>query len=81
MLGQVERGLTRVGMYVPGGTARFFSPLSTDSFLKKMSVIEYSAPCLETLARQTVALARSEGLDAHANSILVRFPDAGREEV
>ncbi len=63
------------------GTARFFSPLSTDSFLKKMSVIEYSAPCLETLARQTVALARSEGLDAHANSILVRFPDAGREEV
>lgn len=54
------------------GTARFFSPLSTDSFLKKSSVIEYSAPALQALSDQIETLARAEGLDAHANSIEVR---------
>lgn len=55
------------------GTARFFSPLSTDTFLKKTSIIEYSKDALEALADDIIALAESEHLDAHANSIKVRF--------
>ncbi len=54
------------------GTARFFSPLSTDSFLKKSSVIEYTAEALNDLSKEIECLALSEGLDAHANSIVVR---------
>ncbi len=54
------------------GTARFFSPLSTDSFLKKSSVIEYTAEALNDLSEEIECLALSEGLDAHANSIVVR---------
>ena len=54
------------------GTARFFSPLSTDSFLKKSSVIEYTADALMSLADKIENLALAEGLDAHANSITVR---------
>ncbi len=56
------------------GTARFFSPLSTDAFLKKMSVIEYSQEELSRVSGQIIALAESEKLTAHANSIKVRFP-------
>lgn len=56
------------------GTARFFSPLSVDTFLKKTSLIEYSADALERVSDAVVALARNEKLTAHANSILVRFP-------
>lgn len=54
------------------GTARFFSPLSTDSFLKKSSVIEYTRESLLDLAERIENLALAEGLDAHANSITVR---------
>ena len=54
------------------GTARFFSPLSTDSFLKKSSVIEYTQSALWELAEKIETLAYAEGLDAHANSITVR---------
>jgi len=54
------------------GTARFFSPLSTDSFLKKSSVIEYTRDALMGLAEKIEILALAEGLDAHANSITVR---------
>lgn len=54
------------------GTARFFSPLSTDSFLKKTSVIEYSKEQLLLLADQIELLAETEGLTAHKNSIAVR---------
>ena len=54
------------------GTARFFSPLSTDSFLKKTSVIEYSRGALADISREIQELALAEGLDAHANSIKVR---------
>jgi histidinol dehydrogenase len=56
------------------GTARFFSPLSVDSFLKTMSVIEYDRPSLEKVHGQVIALAQAEHLTAHANSIQVRFP-------
>lgn len=55
------------------GTARFFSPLSVDSFLKTMSVVEYSRESLASVKDQVIALARSERLTAHANSIEVRF--------
>lgn len=55
------------------GTARFFSPLSVDSFLKKISVIEYSREALEREAEHIVTFAESEGLTAHADSIRVRF--------
>jgi len=55
------------------GTARFFSPLSVDSFLKKMSVIRYSREALSKAQRDIVMFAESEGLTAHANSIKVRF--------
>lgn len=55
------------------GTARFFSPLSVDSFLKTMSVIEYDRPSLEKVHTQVIELAEAEKLTAHANSIRVRF--------
>ena len=57
------------------GTARFFSPLSTDTFLKKTSVIEYSREQLETLSTGIINLAQAEKLDAHANSVRIRFPE------
>lgn len=57
------------------GTARFFSPLSVDSFLKTMSIIEYDRASLEKVHRQVIDLALSEKLTAHANSIQVRFED------
>ncbi len=55
------------------GTARFFSPLSVDSFLKSMSVLEFGREALEPISREIVALAQAEKLNAHANSIQVRF--------
>lgn len=57
------------------GTARFFSPLSVDAFLKTMSVLEFDAPSLAPISREIVAMAESEKLTAHANSIRVRFPE------
>ena len=62
------------------GTARFFSPLSTDTFLKKTSVIEYTRDALESYAQDIIALAQSEHLDAHANSIAVRFAEENDNE-
>ena len=55
------------------GTARFFSPLSVDSFLKTMSVIEFDRGSLEPISQEIIALAQAEKLTAHANSIQVRF--------
>ena len=57
------------------GTARFFSPLSVDSFLKSMSVIQYDRQTLSPIREEIIALAESEHLTAHANSIRVRFED------
>ena len=57
------------------GTARFFSPLSVDSFLKSMSVIEYDRQTLSPIREEIIALAESEHLTAHANCIRVRFED------
>lgn len=55
------------------GTARFFSPLSVDSFLKSMSVLEFDREALEPISQEIIALAQAEKLTAHANSIQVRF--------
>jgi len=55
------------------GTARFFSPLSVDDFIKKSSVIYYSREALEAVSKDIEAFAESEGLTAHRNSIAVRF--------
>ena len=55
------------------GTARFFSPLSVDDFVKKSSLICCSRAELERVADQVILLAKEEGLDAHANSVAIRF--------
>ena len=57
------------------GTARFFSPLSVDSFLKTMSIIQYDRDNLAPIRNDIVRLAEAEHLTAHANSIRVRFED------
>ena len=54
------------------GTARFFSPLSVDSFVKKSSFIYYTQPALQAASEDIIRLAETEGLTAHANSIRVR---------
>jgi len=56
-----------------GGTARFFSPLSVDAFLKKSSVISFSKEVLEEVGKHVNRLARVEGLDAHAKTIEKRL--------
>lgn len=56
-----------------GATARFFSPLSVDSFIKKSSFIYYKREALERACDDIVTLANAEGLDAHANAVAVRF--------
>ena len=55
------------------GTAKFFSPLSVDDFIKKSSVISYSREALEAVHKDVELFAKAEGLTAHANSIAVRF--------
>lgn len=55
------------------GTARFFSPLSVDSFVKKSSFIYYTEDALRADAEDVIRFADTEGLTAHANSIKVRF--------
>ncbi|GAA6294186.1 histidinol dehydrogenase [Enterocloster asparagiformis] len=55
------------------GTAKFFSPLGVDDFIKKSSIIYYSREALEKAHRDIEAFAESEHLTAHANSIRVRF--------
>ncbi len=55
------------------GTAKFFSPLSVDDFIKKSSVISYSEESLRAVHEDIIKFAESEQLTAHANSIRVRF--------
>ena len=57
------------------GTARFFSPLSVDDFIKKSSIIGYSREALADIHRDIEAFAQAEHLTAHANSIKVRFEE------
>ena len=55
------------------GTARFFSPVNVDDFVKKTSIISYSREALQAVHQDIEKFAESEGLTAHANSIKVRF--------
>lgn len=55
------------------GTAKFFSPLGVDDFVKKSSIISYSREALEPIHNDIITFAEAEQLTAHANSIRVRF--------
>ena len=57
------------------GTAKFSSPLSVDDFIKKSSVIYYTKEALEKVKDNVINFAKNEGLDAHANSVSVRFQE------
>lgn len=57
------------------GTAKFFSPLSVDDFVKKSSIIYYSREALAPLHEDIISFAEAEGFTAHANSIRVRFEE------
>jgi histidinol dehydrogenase len=57
------------------GTAKFFSPLNVDDYVKKSSIISYSRDALEKVHEDIELFAKKEGLTAHANSIHVRFED------
>ena len=56
-----------------GGTARFFSPLSIDDYIKKSSIISFSQEALKALGEDVIKFADAEGLTAHANSVRVRL--------
>ncbi|MGA2192643.1 MAG: histidinol dehydrogenase, partial [Nitrospirota bacterium] len=56
-----------------GGTARFFSPLGTDDFVKKSSILSYTKEALAEIAPTVIRLAEMEGLDAHANMVRARL--------
>lgn len=56
-----------------GGTAKFYSVLNTETFMKKTSIIAYSRHALEQVNEDIIAIAEAEGLSAHANAIRVRF--------
>lgn len=56
-----------------GGTARFYSPLNVDTFMKKSSIIAYSPGRLREYGADIIKLAETEGLDAHANAVRVRM--------
>jgi histidinol dehydrogenase len=55
-----------------GGTARFYSPLSVDAFLKKTSLIAYTDAALAQASGDIIRLARAEQLEAHARSVACR---------
>lgn len=59
------------------GTARFFSPLSVDDFVKKSSFLSYTKEALEQVKDQIIVLAEKEGLQAHAKAIQIRFEKRG----
>ncbi|MBE5957967.1 MAG: histidinol dehydrogenase [Lachnospiraceae bacterium] len=63
------------------GTAKFFSPLSVDDFIKKSSIISYSREALEPVNKQIMKFAKAEGLTAHANSIRVRFDENDEKDI
>lgn len=62
------------------GTAKFFSPLGVDDFIKKSSIIYYSREALEPIYKDIIQFAEAEQLTAHANSIQVRFEEGKGEE-
>jgi histidinol dehydrogenase len=63
-----------------GGTARFYSPLSVDTFIKKSSIISYTREALEQAGGHIADMAVKEGLDAHANAIRIRLEGKGENQ-
>ena len=59
-----------------GGTARFFSPLSVDDFMKKSSIVWFSEAGLNRLGSDIVRIAELEGLEAHGRSVSVRLKNS-----
>lgn len=55
-----------------GGTARYYSVLNTETFMKRTSIISYTQPALQEVSSDIIRLAKAEGLDAHANAIILR---------
>jgi len=62
------------------GTAKFFSALSVDDFIKKSSIVYYSKSALQEIHKDIIQFASSEQLTAHANSIAVRFEEKDKKE-
>ena len=62
------------------GTAKFFSALSVDDFIKKSSIVYYSRSALQEIQKDIIQFASSEQLTAHANSIAVRFEEEDKKE-
>ena len=62
------------------GTAKFFSALSVDDFIKKSSIVYYSRAALQEIHKDIIQFASSEQLTAHANSIAVRFEEEDKKE-
>ena len=83
-----EYGSEPLGDYFAGpnhvlptnGTAKFFSALSVDDFIKKSSIVYYSRSALKEIHKDIIQFATSEQLTAHANSIAVRFEDEDKKE-
>jgi len=63
-----------------GGTARFSGPLSVDDFVKRSSVLSYSREALEADASAVIAIATAEGLDAHADAVVLRLELAAEDD-
>lgn len=61
-----------------GGTAKFYSVLNVETFMKKTSIIAYTAPALLAVAKDIITLAEAEGLQAHANAIRQRVAKEGK---
>jgi len=55
-----------------GGTARYYSVLNVETFMKRTSLISYTQPALEAVSEDIIRLAETEGLQAHANAIRLR---------
>ncbi|MEK7802076.1 MAG: histidinol dehydrogenase, partial [Pseudomonadota bacterium] len=75
---------TAVGDYIAGpshilptgGTARFFSGLSIGDFMKRSHVISYSKKALEQVRDRVVSIAKLEGMEKHAESVMIRFKNS-----
>ena len=75
VLGQKYTPIEKAGVYVPGGTARFSSPLGVDDFVKKSSFLYYTREALGEVAPRIADFAEREGLHAHAKSVTIRYEE------
>ena len=71
---------TAANRWAINGTAKFFSPLGVDDFIKRSSIIYYSREALKDIHKDIIQFAEAEKLTAHANSIRVRFEEEDANE-